>query len=553
MFLCVVVKVMEENSVVLLDILSNIVSQPATIVFLFILFAIWTFNLLRSVTNPDILPSGYSNIAAFILIIVFPASFILLTEAIGLRASQNPGTAYMTVEILRWVGLYALVCPLVLIITFRYSRLRSTIFALAHLLIFHMGWLINGWTGILLIATPIFLIFYYGIYSLSQIIYPAISPTASEERRAKFLALFWHIMGLQYPYWIASNSYGNIIEERISGNNFKFFGGPGIVWNHAHQVTGTTFGVEFSQILSPGISFTNRFERPISMVDLRMQLRTVSDLEAVTRDGVPITCVLFMAFQMDRDSWRELERESDEDDEYDDSRFSLLRRVPVLGLGIELDSNLGSSYPFSSARIRAALMATGALGSTASNTNVGNLYWDDVVIQRVTEIAQLAVSERTLNELWTPQNDIRDASALDEIATLITNRSRPRLRELGVKLFSARIVNYNISPDDPIRQQLIDSWLAIFNQRIESTTLDGQTEAEILRARARASAKDAFLQAITNSLQQAREIGENYPRRIIALNFISTLQQILEDQSPDTLERQREMLATWREALLRNR
>ena len=539
---------MEENSFILLlqAVLNNILHQPVpTIVILLALTTYWIYKATKTYREKGASWGTYFRIIAFGLPIIIFLIFITFTEAMGLIASQHDNTSYMTVDSIRWFIIYAVICPLVFIITVRYSKFYSTLITFCHLTILLMGWVLGKWLGIIFASVPIIIIFYSLLYRLSQIIFPALELDDGEEREKekhnKFWAFFWYVWGVQYPFWVAKDSATRIIEKRISGNNFKALGKPGIVWNYSHQVVGLSTGVEFSEVTGPGISFPGQFKHPVAVIDLRRQLRTVSDLQAITRDGIPISAVLFISFEIDNTNWREWDRET---------LHQMLRRVPILQRGTEPDKNLNSSYPYSSARVHAALSTTSIKKSTTEK-DPPEIYWDEIVVQRVEEEARLVLSERTLDEQWTPRNDFRGASALDEIEAAINERATPRLQEMGVRLFASRVVDFNILPEDPIREQLISSWLGTWEQRTQSAVLDGQTEANMLRIRAQASTSDTFLQSIIDSLRRAREVDPNLPKQVVALNFISTLQRLLENQ--DVTGDQMDKLALWREILLRNR
>jgi len=229
------------------------------------------------------------------------------------------------------------------------------------------------------------------------------------------------------------------------------------------------------------------------------------------------------------------------------------RKVPILEGGAEPDNNLDSSYPYSSARVHAAISTTSKNKSSLPEKNSPDIYWDDIVVQRVEEETRLVLSERRLDELWIPRDDFRGASALDEIATAINERATSHLQEMGVSLFASRVIYFNIPTKNPIREQLISSWLGTWEQRTQSSILDGKTEAEMSRIRAQASTSNTFLQSVTDSLKRAREIDPSLPKQVVALNFISTLERLLENFDPEKMSDQAELPAVWREILLRNR
>jgi len=450
----------------------------------------------------------------------------------------------MTVDVIRWLIIYAVIIPLVFIISFKSSNFKSTIIAFAHLSILLIGWVLGKWIGILFYSVPLIAIFYTLLYRIAELIFPAYELESNEESREvknnKFRALFWYVWGGHYPFWSAENSVSRNIVKRISSRKLNKYSKPGIVWTHSHQVVGLSFGAQFNKVDGPGIKFLRRGEEPIAVIDLRKQIRTVTDLQAITKDGIQISAALFTTFRIDDSNWRSWDR---------DYLHDIWRRVPILQKGTELDKNLDSSHPYSSARIHATLSATSMDKASASEEIGSNIYWDEIVVQRVEREARLALSERALNELWAPRGDHMGASALDEIEKVIIERVTPRLHELGVRIFSSRIVGFNISPDDPIRKQLIRSWLGAWEQRTQSVIRQGTTEAEMSRIKAQTSTSDTFMQSIVGSLKRARELDPKLPKQVVALNFISTLERLLENYDPDD----EGSSALWREILLRKR
>ena len=111
------------------------------------------------------------------------------------------------------------------------------------------------------------------------------------------------------------------------------------------------------------------------------------------------------------------------------------------------------------------------------------------------------------------------------------------------------MVGFNIPAEDPIRKQLIRSWLGAWEQKTQSIIRDGKTEAEMSRIMAQTSTSDTFMQSIAGSLKKARELDPKLPKQVVALNFISTLERLLENYDPEDEDNS----SLWREILQRKR
>jgi len=411
-----------------------------------------------------------------------------------------------------------------------------------HLSVLLMGWLRGEWIGVIFVSLPIFAIFYFLLFHHAQIVFPASNPENKKEKNNKFWAMFWYMWGAQYPFWAAESSATRNIEKRVDGNYFKDFGLPGIVWMHSHQVVGQSLGVEFNNADGPGITFVEQYERPIGIVDLRTQLRPLP-FDAVTKDGIPIKAFIFMSFKIDQDDWSEWDKET---------RHRVWRVSPILQDGLKPDENIDSSYPYSAARIHAVL-STSSISSSTDDDATPDIYWDKIVVQRVVKEARLVLSERTFDELWVPKEDSRGASALDEIARDVKERAVPRLQEIGVQLFASRVVNFVFDEDDPLREQLMTTWISSWEQRISSIKLDGETAAGRLRAQARTSAKATFLASVAESLARARNVNDALPKQVVALNFIATLEGMLDATNMEDVEQQSAKLEAWKLFMRSNR
>jgi hypothetical protein len=107
----------------------------------------------------------------------------------------------------------------------------------------------------------------------------------------------------------------------------------------------------------------------------------------------------------------------------------------------------------------------------------------------------------------------------------------PRLREHGIHLFAARVVNYDFSDEHPIVKQQIASWSSGWEKKVMETLADGEAEAERLKREAKAYAHTIFLTLVAEGLQKARQVNENLPNYVIAMRVITAMEELLNQQT----------------------
>ncbi len=488
-------------------------------------------------------------------------------------------------DAIRWILLY-LAGFAVLSYTREHGGRRGFFSYLGHLTVFFIGWIVGKWSGILFLSLPFLLVYYIALYQYAQVIVPVSNPDsvglhykdlpglrkaraesranksaslaasikksfglfltfidATElvggERWQRFMILVWYTWGLQYPLLVVTDSFGREHEVRISGNPFRSLGRPGLVRAQSHQAVGITTGIRFSRVDGPGTVFiTRRFERLFEIVDLRTQLRT-NEIEAISKDGNPFKAVLFASFAIDRQQWSVAD-------------FHRLKTVnPLLKDGRELVHTDGS-FPFSPARIRAALSTTGvAVGGQDQET--APIHWDDRVMSQLEEAARFVLAQRNLDELWRPRNDKRGASALNEISTEIMGLTRPRLQERGVHLFSARVVNFIFPENHPIIEQQIRTWSSLWQQRAAQAIAKGDVEAGRLQQEAKAYARSILLTSLAEGVKKTNVSRPDLARNIIALRFIGAMEELIQQQPSETREEYMDRLENYKQQILLNR
>jgi hypothetical protein len=421
--------------------------------------------------------------------------------------------------------------------------------AFGHIAVVFLGFYIGRWPGLFFISVPLITAYYITLYNLAIIILPASNPEDHHERRKRFNILTSYTWGIQSPLIVTDDNAWKPPETRISGDftwdfsNFpipiieKLKWRPGLVWTRSHQVAHITGGIKFKRIDGPGIIFTGAMERPEQIFDLRLQLRT-NEIDVVSRDSVSFKVRVFTAFRLDPEPW-------------DKKTYDTLRTLNAILRGADKPSYTKGSYPYSKLRIQAALGIT----STKAISNNPIVYWDQWAINVVEDQARKVISQKNLDELWRPAQDEKFANALDIIAKEIKENAELILRAAGILLVVARVVNFRFTsdnnPNDEISEQQLATWSSGWERKRAQILSEAQAESEHAQQEARAYAESLLLNSIAEGLQKAKEIDRNLPHYVIAMRFLSSLQDYVHKQTDEkSMEELQNYLKEWQEQFL---
>jgi hypothetical protein len=399
------------------------------------------------------------------------------------------------------------------------------------------GWLYDRWLGIFALSVPVLLIYLYIINKVAQVILPTSNPEDKSESWKKARAFFMYLLGVQHPIWLAKAKTGHELEKRLEGSSNEI-GKPGIIWTWSHQVVGISKGAGSNRVDGPGLIFTEPFESPLTLIDLRMQSR-VCNVNTVTKDGMEVPAIVFIAFAIDkRDSIN-----------HRPSR----RRIGNGSENFKID-HIDGFFAYSSGRVLATLRTIGI-----NNPRLGEVvekqeyFWDEWVVKQVEHFTQMVVAERSLDELWRPQQNSSRASALDEIASRLQELLIPKLNDVGINLITARIVNYQLPENADIVQQNIKTWGSYWEQQITAAIADIEMIYRKEVEKAHAYSKSILLNAIAESITKARQINEALPRHVIAQYYIHALEEYIKGQPGLNVSESKKRIEMMKEFLISNR
>ena len=414
------------------------------------------------------------------------------------------------------------------------------------------GWLINRWMGILFVSVPFLAVYYAILRDLAIVIMPASNPDDRVEQRRRVQVFMSYTWGTQSPIYVVDEST-NVWKKqdpRISGDitwdfsDFpipgfgKLMERPGLVWTRAHQAAAISGGSHFKRVENPGVSFTGKLERLDQVFDLRLQIRS-KEIEVVSKDGVHFTARYFAAFRIDNENWSH------------DTYIRLLEKDASLH-GLNKLTYTDGSFPFSHPRVQLTL------GTTSTRVAEGTplLYWDQWVMNIVEDQVRKVISQKNLDEMWRPPNDQKFANALDVIAADIREDLAIALRAAGILLVAARVVNFKFFPVkkgegeevDDISKQQLDLWVSDWERKRMEKLNKAQNESDFMQREARVFAESLLLNTMVESLKKAHELDDELPHHIIAMRFLSALQDFTHKQAEDgeESEMQKKMMSELR-------
>lgn len=438
---------------------------------------------------------------------------------------------------IRWGILSCTIFALAYFLGHEHGKNRWLISAVGHIAVTAVGWIVNFWMGIIFISIPIIAMYYGALYNLANVILPASNPEDRAEKKKKFFVLASYTWGTQSPMMVVDDHAWKKYDPRIPGDitwEFSEFPlpllnklqRPGLIWTKSHQVATISGGTKFKRVDGPGVAFTGKLERLDQVFDLRIQLRT-KEIEVVSKDGIRFTARYFTAFRIDKEDWsKEL--------------YDKIRPLNPLLRGADKLSYAKGSFHFSHARIQATLGTTG----TKVTEGTPLILWDQWVMNVIEDQTRKIISQKNLDEMWRPANDYKFANAMDVIANEIKGNSEMLLRAAGILLVVARVVNFKFpftdEQGDEIAKQQISTWGSEWERKRHGILAKAEAESERAQQEARAYAESLLLNSIAEGLQKTHEINPELPRHVIAMRFLSSLQDYVHKEASEDEEDEEE-------------
>jgi hypothetical protein len=331
-----------------------------------------------------------------------------------------------------------------------------------------------------------------------------------QQRRTALRCLLTHALGSNYPYYVVIDEKINERTEeirtwltgeerlirRLDGDLFSdFLSGPGIVLTGCDHAVVISSNAVFRGAKGPGVIFTDIYESPTHVIDLRVQLRAFP-VEAWTKDGIGIKVGIFIPFQ--------------------------------IGTG-DAKTQLGKGFPYrSSDAFKAVHAEMMQVDLTQAPDNVKKLEWYDLPQLIGEPIVRDIISRYEFDELYAPFELYEDFNAHPRarIAKELRDRLDKELPAVGIKRVGGGISD--LEPDERVIDQRIEAWRAEWMRKITFQRATGQSTRIRTVEKARAQAQIDVILDIAKRIERLRETGAPVPVDAILLYFVEVLEHLLQ-------------------------
>jgi len=344
-----------------------------------------------------------------------------------------------------------------------------------------------GAGGVLLLFIPAWLLFRFGLRRGGMLLLP-VRPTDREQCDQARHALRAYTWGRNYAFYREEDGELRKLVESSVGPRGPIFGkaGPGFVMASSHYAIPLTMGTRDTQVGGYGIVFTDRWEQPRALVDLRLQAR-IKMVHALTRDGIPVKVSVTAVFQIDR------------------------RRAKSDGL-----------YPFDSKMVFAAVHAQGIGPDQEGKPE--ELGWERIVIDRAAALARDAIARTLLDRLLESDQE-GEKPPREALRDIVKGELAQAMKPHGIQVMGIGLGNIEVE-DEEVRTQRAESWKAVWERRRLEIEAQGEAEAIRLMEEARTDTQRQMIAALTDAFQQLEDAGTPVPAHVIALRFIDVLEDV---------------------------
>lgn len=354
-----------------------------------------------------------------------------------------------------------------------------------------------GLGGVLLLFVPTWLLLQFGIQFVGIFLLP-VPPTDRAQCEKAGRTLRSYMWGLNYPFYREEDGeLRKVVDAHVELHGW----GPGFVMTSSHYAILLTAKTRNTRVGGDGLIFTRRKEQPLTLVDLRPQVRPKT-VRALTRDGISIKVPMVAVFQIDPGA-----------------------------------ANGDGLYPFDPDAVFAAVHAQG-VGPQQEEEGEA-LGWDQIVVDRAADLLKGVIARTLLDRLLEgeeedgkPPREALRAGVKDDLAQV--------MKPHGIKVLGISLGDIEVE-DEAVLKQRAKSWGARWERRRTERKAQGNAESIRLIEEARAEAQRQMIMAITEAFQQLADTGTPVRAHVIALRFIDVLEDVaasppVQELLPETIQ-----------------
>ena len=285
----------------------------------------------------------------------------------------------------------------------------------------------------------------------------------------------------------------------------RSFGLLGAGFLFSHEAAAITKGNSFVRAAGPGLVLLRYRENIAQVFDLRDQVRK-KDVQATTRDGIPINTSVSVTFHVQRRAAGERQQRSVEMD-----------RIP---------------YPYD----RSAIFHLTYAGSVTGDDV--RLSWADQVCPLaatllISEIGRFTLDELLVSGATQPLTEIK-ANVKRGLEEMQTNDNGPTLSK-GITIKSVGVGALGL-PEDVVTKR-IQTWEVDWASRAQQAVEDSQLQLQQLTNQARAHALADSIDSLLASIEAVHAQGETQLHDVILAQVVNVLESIATTEPSSGLPR----------------
>lgn len=360
------------------------------------------------------------------------------------------------------------------------APLRLTIILAASVALGLMGLRWNGFYGALLLFSVVQLFFWISLVLVSQSLFPVAD---WEKRWGAVWTLLSYVLDFNLPSYIIENGKSHLrIPGRIMSRR-----GTGVIRIGVGNAAVMQTTTQFSRVIGPGTSFTNRLESVKAVVDLHTQSRYAATVNAQTKDGVPVEASLFCLFRI----------------------------APNSTPGTQRDD-----FAFPEQNIREVVYHQAGLAEEDESYS-----WDDFALQTAISCFKEIIDHYSLDQLFAPHDP--DQIPRQELVERLNEDARRKLKRQRIELVFAGFGTLKFPPS--VTEQRIESWKAHWVAQAMGMEAAGEADAERLKQEARAAGQWDLVQGMVNSLAEAQSVGGIEPADLVTWQLLGAMESMSAD------------------------
>ncbi|MBN1953463.1 MAG: hypothetical protein JW900_00310 [Anaerolineae bacterium] len=282
------------------------------------------------------------------------------------------------------------------------------------------------------------------------------------------------------------------LARRGKGNAYDYRGKRGVIISDCDHIVAVSDGITFKGVQGPGVIFTNKFDLPQHVIDLRPQLRTKT-IQAWTQDGIEVKVLFFAPFQLDRGG-----------------------QPAKLGQAIPYDEEAAFDL------VHHQVMEYSRSGLEPKQ----RIAWDDLPVEIGTSLLQDVLGKYRFDELYEPSSD-GGKWPRPRIADEFADQFETKLKEVGLVPVGGGISNIKPARGEQVLPSRTQSWRAHWARQVMQLQAKGQEERLRRIEQVRAAAYVELVEKLGQRIVDLEQAGVPVESTAIIPQLLQVLDEIV--------------------------